>query len=197
MGIPRFTTIRQHDRANWLAALYLEALERDDQETLGKLWERAETDPKLLEALEQLLAGLAEADEEEDKEEQVDCDRLVAKVKAATAQYLVGPSKTSPQASGPLTIADAAEEFGRDCPPGLPAAAYELNERLRSARDSIPTECGLSEFIRWAEAKYGPAPAEYWKALREASIRLELRRRLAPEYHLAARLAPPPPEKPK
>ena len=65
-----------------------------------------------------------------------------------------------------------------------------MNERLRSARDPLPADHGLSNFVAWAEEKYGAAPTTYWKVFREAAIKLELRRGAEAEYQLAARRAP-------
>ena len=70
-----------------------------------------------------------------------------------------------------------------------------LNERLRRLQEPLPEDLGLSGLIGWAEKRFGSAPAEYWKAFRQAAVKLELRRGAEAEYHLAARRAPKPEEK--
>jgi hypothetical protein len=49
---------------------------------------------------------------------------------------------------------------------------------------------GLSKLVAWAEALFGPAPMEYWKAFRQAALKLELRRNAEVQYQLAARRGP-------
>ena len=89
-----------------------------------------------------------------------------------------------------VTVADVANELFRHTPDRLPAEAHLLNERLRASREPLPADLGLSKLVAWAEAKFGAAPADYWKAFRQAAIKLELRRSTEIEYHLAARPAP-------
>lgn len=174
-------------RLSIATARYLDALERDDHATLDALWGAAAADSDLLAALRDLHAGLAEEQEREIGEQ------LTRRVAAAAEQHLTGGDIVHPVA-GPLTVADVSDELFRHTPDRLPAAAHELNERLRSARDPLPADLGLSNFVVWAEAKYGVAPAAYWKAFREAAVKLELRRAAEVEYQLAARRAAKPGE---
>lgn len=176
-----------HDRLQLsiATARYLEALERDDHATLDSLWRLAATDEELLTALREIHAGLIE------EQQQADETSLTGRVTSAAEEHLTGGEiMRAPTES--LTVSDAAEELFR-CPPAhLPAAAHEMNERLRARRDAFPAELGLTNFVAWAEGKYGPAPAAYWKALREAAIKLELRRAAEVDYQLAARRAAKP-----
>jgi hypothetical protein len=98
--------------------------------------------------------------------------------------------------AGPVTVADVAEELYRHTPDRLPAEAHVLNERLRATQEPLPDELGLSGLTAWAETRFGVAPAEYWRAFRQAAVKLELRRAAEAEYHMAARRAPQPEEKP-
>jgi hypothetical protein len=175
-------------RISILAARYQEALERDDHAALAALWELAAGDPELLAAFRQTHAGLIE---ELDKAES---QRVTDRVAELAEKHLIEAGVVRP-ATGPVTIADVAEELFRHTPDRLPAVAHELNERLRSDRDPMRTDLGLSDFVAWAEENYGSAPAEYWKAFRDAGIKLELRRAAEAEnYQLAARRAPKPGE---
>ena len=93
---------------------------------------------------------------------------------------------------GPVTVADVADELFRHTPGRLNADAHALNDRLRTSREPLPVELGLSKLIAWAEAKYGPGALEYWRAFRVAALKLELRQGAETEYQLAARTAPKP-----
>lgn len=173
-----------HDRLRLsiATARYLEALERDDQAILDSLWRLAATDEELLAALRQVHAGLIE------EQQQADETSLTGRVASAAEEHLLG-GEVARSLAEPLTVSDAAEELFR-CPPAhLPAASHQMNERLRALRDTFPAELGLTGFITWAEDRYGPAPAAYWKSLREAAIKLEIRRAAEVDYQLAARRA--------
>lgn len=170
-----------------LAARYLEALEADDFPTQTKLWKLAETDPMLTAAFQQLHADLAE--------EQSDAEAATATgvIAAAVGQHLPSAEIVT-SAIAPVTVADVATELFRHPPGKLSAAAHSLNEKLRLSQDPLPADLGLSKLVAWAEARLGTAPVEYWKAFRQAAIKLELRRASAEEYQLAARSAPKRPE---
>jgi hypothetical protein len=172
-----------HDRLriSVAAARYLEALELDDHPTLDALWAAAAADPELLAAFRDIHAGLVEEQEA----------AAVGAVAAAVAGHLRSGEVVFP-AAGPVTVAAVADELFRHAPDRLPAAAHALNERLRAAADPLPADLGLSKLVAWAEAKYGVAPADYWKAFREAAIKLELRAAAEIEYQLAARSGPKP-----
>ena len=163
------------------SARYLDALERGDEAELRRLWQQAEADPELLAAFREIHAGLLEEEEA----------GLVGVIWAAAEENLNSAEVVRPTA-GPVTVADVANELFRHTPDRLPAAAHQLNERLRSSAEPIPTDLGLTKFIEWAEAKFGAAPREYWNAFREGSIKLRLRQTANADYRLAARKAPKP-----
>lgn len=171
-------------RLDLAAARYLEAIEHNDSETTSALWTEAAADPELAAVLRDVLVGLAE------EQNWADLAPATEAIAAAAERYL--PSATIVRPSGPVSVADVANEMYRHPPERLPAAAYELNERLRAASDLLPAELALSKLITWAEAKFGPAPAEYWQAFRLSALKLEMRRGSDVEYHLAARRAPKP-----
>jgi len=176
-----------HDRlrVSIAAARYLEALERDDQATLDALWAQAAADPDLLAAFRDIHAGLIE------EQAARDAAALGTTVATIAEQHLRSAEVIRPEA-GPVTVGDVAEEVFRHTPDRLPAAAHALNERLRAAADPLPADLGLSKLTAWAEAKYGPAPAEYWAAFYAALVKLDLRRASETEYQLAARTASKP-----
>ncbi len=177
-------TDRDIDR---LAAAYLDALDRGDLDALDRIWELAAADPGLEQALQELHAAL-------DAEDRRDAgQRVAAAVAAAVEQHLPSAEVLRP-AGGPVTAADVADELFRHTPGRLPAEAHALNEKVRSARVPLPDDLGLSRLAAWGEAQFGAAPAEYWKAFRQAAIKLELRRAAEAEYHLAARTGQPRPE---
>jgi hypothetical protein len=176
-------TDRDLDR---ITASYLRALDRGDFATLDRIWERAATHADLEQALQELHAAL-------DAEDEHEAERQAATVvTAAVGQHLPSAEIVRP-ASGPVTVADVADELFRHTPDRLPPEAHLLNEKLRSARSELPADLGLSKLVAWAEARFGPAPEAYWKAFRQAALKLELRRAAEAEYQLAARPGQPKP----
>jgi hypothetical protein len=166
-----------HDRlrVSMDSARYLDALERCDDTELRRLWQLAETDPELLAAFREIHAGLLEEHEA----------GLVGTIAEAARTHLPSAEIVRPT-TGPVTVADVAGELFRRAPDRLPAEAHRLNERLRGSAEPVPTDLGLPKLIAWAEAKYGPAVKEYWKAFHQALIRLHTRRE-STEYQTAAR----------
>jgi hypothetical protein len=171
------------------AARYLDALDRDDFTAMADIWQSALSDPELDMVLRELHAGLIEEQTQE----------AVATSSAALTAVIekhLPSAEIVPSEVGPVTVADVAEELFRHTPDRLPAEAHVLNERLRATQEPLPDELGLSGLTAWAETRFGVAPAEYWRAFRQAAVKLELRRAAEAEYHLAARRAPKPEEKP-
>ena len=174
-------------RISIASAQYLAALERDDQPTLDVLCERAATDPELLEAFLDIDAAFLE---EQQANELATATAIVGEL---AAQHLTSGEAVPPMA-GPVTVADVARELFRHTPARLTADALQMNEKLRLYRDELPASLGLPSLIVWAEAKFGPAPADYWKAFREAAIKVRMRVNSDVEYQLAARRTKPRPE---
>jgi len=165
------------------AARYLEALERDDFATMEDIWRSAEADLELEQILREVHAGLLEVQVHED------AAAVEAVITTAIASHL--PSAEIVQvAAGPITAADVAEELYRRTPDRLPINAHLLNERLRQSEVPLPEDLALSKLVAWGETHFGVAPAEYWKAFRQAAVKLELRQAADAEYRLAARRTP-------
>jgi hypothetical protein len=170
------------------AARYLAALERDDFTVMADMWRLALADPELEAVLLEVHTGLIE--------EQAGEAAAAAAASVTTAVKLHLPSAEIVRPSaGHVTVGDVAEELFRHTPDRLPAEAHLLNERLRASQERLPEDLGLSGLIGWAENRFGEGPADYWKAFRQAAVKLELRRGAEAEYQLAARRAPKPEEK--
>jgi hypothetical protein len=174
-------------RISLATARYLEALERDDQATLIALWESAATDPDLLAALRDVHSGLIEEHQHQTRLRDNGC------VTAAVEEHLTSGEVVRPN-SGEVTLADVADELFRFTPDRLPAEAHTLNERLRGLREPLPAELGLPSLLAWATAKFGPTPEAYWKAFREAAMKVRIRANSDTEFQLAARQTKPKPE---
>lgn len=172
-----------------VAARYLDALERNDFAVMADIWRVALTEPDLEAVLRQVHAGLIE----EQADEAVASATMA--LTAAVETHLPSAEIVRP-ASGPVTVGDVAEELFRRTPDRLPADAHVLNECLRASREPLPEDLGLSGLIGWAEKLFGAAPVEYWKAFRQAALKLELRRGAEAEYQMAARRAPRAEDKP-
>lgn len=172
-------------RRELLAAKYLQAVESDNFEMQEALWQLAGTEPDLADLFQQVHDDLiAEQDAAETA-------NLTAGIAESVEKHLPSASIVRDPA-GPVTFADVADELFRNPPGGLSNDAFRLNDELRSSREPLPTELGLSTFIEIAEKKFGAAPREYWKALRQVAMKIELRRASQTEFQLAARSAPKP-----
>jgi hypothetical protein len=169
------------DRNLWLdfmAARYLEAVERNDFDEQDRLWEIAGTDAELEEAFHQLhLAWAGEAEQ-----------NLSSEIADSVTKHLRSAEIIRPNA-GPVTVADLANEIFLRTPDKLPAEAHQLNEKLRQVHDVVPDDVGLNDFIAWIEERYGNGLREYWRAMHDASMKLDMQR--SSEIALAARRAKP------
>ncbi len=169
-----------------LAAEYLAAVESDDFEAQNRLWKLAETDSTLATAFREVHSDLiAEQDEAE-------AAKTTAAVTDAVETHLKSATIVR-EPTGPVTFADVADELFRAPPGGLPPEAHALNAKLRDAKEPLPTDLGLSALIAFAEAKFGAASRDYWRAFRTAAITVRTRANTrTDEYQLAARRAPKP-----
>jgi hypothetical protein len=171
-------------RRLWLdfqAAEYLSAIEAEDFDRQDAIWELAAHDAELEEVLHAVHAGLLEEG----------TAGVSVAVAEAVEQFLPSAEVVRP-AGGPVTVGMVADELFRHTPDKLSAAAHALNEKLRKATDELPAELGLSKLTAWAEGRFGAADPSYWKAFREAALKLELRAAAEGEYQLAARKGPKP-----
>lgn len=172
------------DRRLWLdvqAAHYLAAIEAEDFDRQGEIWKLAARDPELEDALHAVHAGLAEEG----------TAGVAAAVEDALTKHLPSAEVIRPTA-GPVTVGMVADELFRHPPSGVSMDGWRLNDELRSSTEPLPRELGLTSLTKWAEAKFGMVPREFWKAFREAALKLELRAAAETEYQLAARKGPKP-----
>jgi len=166
------------------AARYLDALERDDFTAMADIWRLALVEPELEAVLREVHTGLIE-------EQSREATTAAAATLAAAVDSHLPSAEIIRPGSGRITVGDVAEELYRHTPDRLPTEAHLLNERLRASQEPLPEDLGLSGLKSWAERLFGAAPAKYWKAFRQAAVKLELRRGAEAEYRLAARRVPP------
>lgn len=179
-------------RISLLAAQYLQALERDDQAALDALWQQAATDPGLLAAFEEIHDGLIEEADQACMTHQAERVAQAAEHHLPSGEIVRDPARL-------LTVAAVAEELFRHPPSGLSSSAQALNDRLRQDPTPLPEDLGWDALTAWAQARFGPASPEYWRAFWKAAVKLELRHSATRELLLAARRAPataPPPTNP-
>jgi hypothetical protein len=173
----------QH-RLDELALQYLAAVETEDFDTAGALWEQAADDPDL----NTMLHGLnAELVAEQERREQA---AVTAAVVEQIERHMPSAEVIRP-VTGPLTIAEVADYIRRHPPAGLTADELRLNDVLRRATEAVPEELGISQVIRWG-TRFGIAPEAYWRAFREVALDLWMQRSSAEHYQMAAR-----PQRPK
>jgi len=162
------------------AARYLGALERDDFAAMAEMWRAASDDQALEAVLREVHAGLLEERVHEEL-------AAVAEGITAAVEGHLPSAEIVRRTSGPVTVADVADELYRHSPDRLPIDAHLLNERLRESREPLPESLGLSMLTAWAESRFGVAPPEYWRFFRQAAVKLVLRCAAENEYRLAAR----------
>jgi len=172
----------QH-RLDELALRYVAAVEAEDFDTVGALWEQAADDPDLDAMLHGLHAELA-------AEQEAEHAAIASAVVEQIERHLPSAEIIRP-ATGPLTVADVAEHLRRHPPAGLTIEDLRLNDVLRQLTDAVPTELGISQVIRWG-TRFGSAPEAYWRAFRDAALDLWMQRTSAEHYQMAAR-----PQRPK
>ena len=175
-------TNRELDR--WTAE-YLDAFDTFDVLELERIWEYASHEPQLEAALLDLHVAL------EEEAEELEQQTTQSAITLAVEKHLPSAEIVRP-IQGPVTVADVADELFRHPPDRLNADAHAMNDRLRTSREPLPENLGITQLVIWAETKYGPAAREYWKAFRVAAHKLELRQATEIAYQLAARTATKP-----
>jgi len=177
------TNRENQKRLDKLAMRYLAAIDAGDFDTLADLWVRASDDPDLCELLHGLNATLAEEDS------QAAGDAVVARIE----QHMRSAEIIKPT-EGPLTVAEVADHLRKHPPPGLTIDELALNDALRRAAEVVPGDLGLSRVVEWG-TRFGTAPEAYWRAFRQAALKLRMRQESAASYQMAARpTKPKPPE---
>jgi hypothetical protein len=176
-------------RLDALALRYLQAVESGDFDTIDALWEQAADDSDLDAMLHDLNAEwVADQDALEN-------DPVAAAVVDQIEKHM--PSAELIRAAcGPLTVAEVAEQIRRHPPAGLTMDDVKLNDVLLGVAEEVPTELGISQVINWGR-RFGWAPEAYWRAFRQAALKLRMRRESEAELRMAARPSKPKPEEGK
>jgi hypothetical protein len=175
----------QH-RLDQLALRYLAAVETEDFDTIEALWEQADDDDDL----DAMLHGLhAELVAEQDAAEQA----TIATVLLDSIERHMPSTEVIRPASGPLTVAEVAEYIRRHPPAGLTTDDLHINDVLQRTTEAVPTELGISQVIRWGK-RFGSAPEAYWRAFRQAALKLRMQRQAEADFHMAARPTKPRPQ---
>ncbi|HEY7427110.1 MAG TPA: hypothetical protein VH682_22945 [Gemmataceae bacterium] len=167
---------RQLDR---LAIQFVDALEAGDFATVDKLWSACATDPELETVFLDTAAELARTLEEETR------TQLEATVMEAVEQHLPSAELIRTPA-GPLTVAEVAEFIRSHPPAGWATDEIVANEQLRESAELVPTELGMSQVLDWGR-QFGSLPETYWRAFRQAALKLRMRRESDVHYQMAAR----------
>jgi hypothetical protein len=193
------TNRENQKRLDKLAMRYLAAIDAGDFDTLADLWVRASDDPDLCELLHGLNATLAEEDSQAAGDavvariEQHMRSAEIIKVVARIEQHMRSAEIIKPT-EGPLTVAEVADHLRKHPPPGLTIDELALNDALRRAAEVVPGDLGLSRVVEWG-TRFGTAPEAYWRAFRQAALKLRMRQESAASYQMAARpTKPKPPE---
>jgi hypothetical protein len=168
-------------RLDDLALKYLAALDAGDFDALAALWEQAAADADLDAMLHELNAEVAA--EQEGQDQATDAALLEAIRKHLPSAEVIAPA-------GPVTVAEVAEHLRRNPPAGLTADELKANDLLLQAAEELPPDLGVSAVLGWGR-RFGAVPEAYWRAFREAALKLRMRREA--DFALAARRAGPKP----
>jgi hypothetical protein len=162
-----------------LAIQFVDALEAGDFATVDQLWSACATDPGLETVFLDTAAELALMHEAEVRAQ------LEAAVAEAVEQHLPSAELIRPPA-GPLTVAEVAEFIRGHPPAGLAIDEITANEHLRESAQLVPAELGMSQVLDWGR-QFGTVPEAYWRAFRQAALKLRMRRESDLHYQMAAR----------
>jgi hypothetical protein len=162
-----------------LAIQFIDALEAGDFPTIDRLWSACARDPELEAVFLETAAELAQTYEAEAQA------RVEAAVVEAAERHLPSAELIRPVA-GPLIVAEVAEFIRRHPPAGLTTVEIAANEGLRQSVQPVPAELGLSQVLEWGR-QFGSVPETYWRAFRQAALRLRMRRESDGNYQMAAR----------
>lgn len=176
-----------------LLAQYLTALEGDDLDTLAAIWQQAETDRELEQALIELSEGYV-------AEQGLDAawDEEASRVQALAAEHFAARPLADETGNRPLTAADVAAQLQANAASGaerLTDADRQANERLLSAATPLPERLGQTALEAWCREAGIQASRQYWRLFRRAAIRLSLARSQQ-QTRLAARTQTPKREEP-
>jgi hypothetical protein len=162
-----------------LAIQFIEALEAGDFPTVDRLWSACARDPEVEAVLLETAAELARAYEAEAQ----------ARVEAAVVEAAEGRLSSAElirRVAGGLTVAEVAEFIRRHPPAGLTTVEIAASEGLRQSFRPVPAELGLSQVLEWGR-QFESIPETYWRAFRQAALKLRMQRESDGNYQMAAR----------
>jgi hypothetical protein len=162
-----------------LAMQFVDALEAGDFATIDRLWAASAVDLELETVFLETAAELAQTYE---AETQAHLEEAIAE---AVDQHMPSAELVRPLV-GPLTVAEVAEFIHRHPPAGLTMDEIAVNEQLRQSAQLVPAELGVSQVLAWGR-QFGSLPETYWRAFRQAALKLRMRRESDVNSQMAAR----------
>ena len=162
-----------------LAIQFVDALEASDFETIDRLWSSSAMDPELEAVFLETALELAQTYEAEAQAQ------VGAAVVEAVERHLPSAEVIRP-ITGPITVAEVAEFIRRHPPAGLTTDEIAANEGLRQTAQPVPPKLGMSHVLDWGR-QFGSLPETYWRAFRQAALKLRMRRESDLNYQVAAR----------
>src|SRR5262249_19045664 len=151
-----------------------------DFETIERLWGTCAMDSELETVFVETAAELAQV---YDAEIRAHGEATVA---GAVERHMPSAELIRPLA-GPLTVAEVADFIRRRPPAGLTTDELKWNDRLLCQTGQlVPAELGMSQVLDWGR-RFGSVPETYWRAFRQAALKLRMRRGSDLNYQMAAR----------
>ena len=154
------------------AMKYVRAIDRDDLDTLAKLWEQAETDPELERTFLELNQGLIEEAGVKPEWSGYRNDAL-----GAIERHLPQSLDREPPLP-PLAVGDIAARIAGD--PALLArltpSDREANEQLRAARTLVPQPITNRSLASLAAGLSVQATTRYWREFQQVAVMLSVSR---------------------
>jgi hypothetical protein len=173
-----------------LVLRYLDALDRQDWDTFGEIWKRAETDAELERALREVHQAIIE-DHNEGGDWDADAEAVAD---LAVLHFPERPPDTDEDLQGPLTAGDVAGRLAADLVSGtvrMTDADREANARLQGNATPLPERLKQSAIEQWSAALPVQAGGTYWRTFRETALQLAMARAQC-QTRLAARSQSPP-----
>jgi hypothetical protein len=161
------------------AIAYLDALDAQDFDAIGRLWEQAADDAELERVLIEVSEGVLEEAGHPAPADEAAASPGFAEDAAQVVRLLDKhlPSGTPAPILARPTVADVAAKIAADPDLGarLDAADRQANAKLLTVRMELPADMGMPQLTRWTAALPVTASAAYWRAFRQAAILAAMR----------------------
>jgi hypothetical protein len=174
---------------------YLDALDRQDWDTFGDIWKRAETDAELEQALREVHQAIIE-EHNEGGDWDADAEAVAG---LAVLHFPERPPETGEDLQRPLTAGDVAGRLAADLVSGtvrMTDVDRAANARLQGDPTPLPARLKQSAIEQWSAALPVQAGGTYWRTFRETALQLAMARAQS-QTRLAARAQTPPATKPE